>query len=154
MDDAALATLRELLEGQRVLSLAVLADGEPAVGMLPFAVTADRRGLLVHASGLARHAKGLVEGGPFDALVHLPDVEGTDVLQIPRVTLRGRVSLLDRESPEYAADRDAYLARFPEAEGVMSLGDFRLYRLEVKAGRLVGGFARAVNLGRDVLERL
>jgi hypothetical protein len=36
----------------------------------------------------------------------------------------------------------------------MSLGDFRLYRLEVAAGRFVGGFARAINLGRDALEKL
>jgi len=36
----------------------------------------------------------------------------------------------------------------------MSLGDFRLYRLEVAAGRLVGGFAQAVNLDRDALLKL
>jgi hypothetical protein len=154
MDDAALANLRQLLTGQRVMSLAVLVEGEPAIGMLPFAVSADRRGLVVHASGLARHTKGLVADAPFDALVHAPDQPGAEPLQIPRVTLRGRVRLPERDSPEYSADREAYLARFPEAEAVMSLGDFRLYRLEVAAGRFVGGFARAINLGRDALEKL
>ncbi len=57
--------LRDLLLGQRVLSLGVLVDGAPYVGLLPFALAKDRRALLVHASSLARHTRGLVEGAPF-----------------------------------------------------------------------------------------
>jgi len=154
MDDAALTALRQLLMGERLVSLAVLAEGEPVIGLLPFALSADRRGLVVHASSLARHTKGLVTGGPFDALVHAQDAPGADPLQIPRVTLHGSVRLLESESPEYAADREAYLARFPEAEPIMSFDDFRLFRLEVAAGRVVQGFARAIDLGPDVLEKL
>jgi len=99
MDDAALTTLRRLLTGQRVLSLAVLVEGQPAIGMLPFAVSGDRRGLVVHASGLARHTKGLVDGGPFDALVHASDQPGAEPLQLPRVTLRGTVTRFERDAP-------------------------------------------------------
>ena len=86
--------------------------------------------------------------------MHAPDVPGADPLQIPRVTLRGNVMLFESDSPEYASDREAYLTRFPEAEPIMSFGDFRLFRLEVTAGRVVQGFARAINLGPDVLEKL
>lgn len=154
MDDAVLTTLRQLLMGQRLISLAVLAEGEPAIGLLPFALSADRHGLVVHASSLARHTKGLVAGRPFDALVHAQDAPGADPLQIPRVTLRGSVKLFESDSPEYASDREAYLARFPEAEPIMSFDDFSLFRLEVAAGRVVQGFARAINLGPDVLEKL
>jgi len=154
MDNEALAILRQLVLGQHVMSLAVLVDGEPVVGLLPFALSADRRGLVVHASSLARHTKGLADGRPFDALVHAQDAPDIDPLQIPRVTLRGNVRLLESSSPEYASDREAYLTRFPEAEPIMSFDDFRLFRLEIAAGRVVLGFARAINVGRDVLEKL
>lgn len=41
-EDAAL--LRDLLERRRLLALGVLVEGEPYVGLLPFAVAADIRG--------------------------------------------------------------------------------------------------------------
>jgi hypothetical protein len=61
--------LRSLLIEQRVLSLAVVADDRPVIGLLPFALSADGRALIIHASRLARHTAGLAEGAPFDALV-------------------------------------------------------------------------------------
>jgi hypothetical protein len=133
-----------------VLSLAVLVEGEPAIGLLPFAPTPDFDALLVNASHLARHTRGLTEGAPFDALVHAPDAPGADPLQIPRVTLRGHVVLLDPAGPEYAADERTYIERFPEAAAILQqLGGFRLYRLRLEAGRLVTGFGGAVNLDGD-----
>jgi len=66
--------------------------GRPAViGLLPFALSADGRALIVHASRLARHTAGLAEGAAFDALVHEPVTGDVDPLQVRRVTLRGEV---------------------------------------------------------------
>lgn len=142
--------LRRLLTGERVLALAVLVEGQPAIGLLPFAATLDYDAMLVNASHLARHTRGLTEGAAFDALVHAPDLPGADPLQIPRVTLRGHVVLLDPASPEYASDERCYVERFPEAAAILEqLGGFRLYRLRLEAGRLVSGFGGAVNLDRD-----
>src|SRR5512135_431833 len=67
--------LRQLLHGSRVLALGVLVDGAPYVGLLPYASSADHRALLVHASGLARHSRGLGDGAPFSALVHGPEAD-------------------------------------------------------------------------------
>ncbi|GEJ59281.1 pyridoxamine 5'-phosphate oxidase [Anaeromyxobacter diazotrophicus] len=142
-DDASL--LRQLLD-QRVLSLGVLVDGAPYVGLLPFALSGDLQALLVHASGLARHTRGLGDGAPWSALLHLPDDPAGDPLQVGRVTLSGEVRRLAEGTPEHEAAKARFLARFPDAARTFELADFGLYALRVRAGRLVAGFARA----RDV----
>ena len=146
--------LKRLITGQRLLALSVLAEGEPAIGLLPYAIAPDFSALLVHASRLARHTRGLAEGAPFDALIHVPEGPDTDPLQVTRVTLRGSVAILTPESQEYQADERRYLERFPSAAGIMGLGDFRLFRLRPEAGRLVTGFAGALNLSREAFIEL
>jgi putative heme iron utilization protein len=121
--------------------------------MLPFAPAPTHR-LIVQASGLARHTKGLGEGAYFEALVHATDTPDADPLQLPRVILRGHVALLARGSEAYAEDERTYLERFHSAATTMTLGDFRLYRLAIEGGRLVAGFAQAFNLSRETLQKL
>jgi hypothetical protein len=152
-EDAGL--LRDLLERQRLLALGVLVDGEPYVGLLPFAVAGDYSALVVHASRLARHTRGLGAGAPFSSLLHLPDAPDRDPLQVPRVSLQGEVRPLAAGTPESVDARDRYLARFPGSAGTFDLDDFGLYALRIREGRLVAGFARArnVSLG-DLLEAL
>ncbi len=165
LPDDAVALLRRLLTTRRTLALAVVADGEPIIGLLPFAADAGAgladggaRGgsaLLVHASGLARHARGLRPGFRFDALLAEDDAPGVDPLAVPRATLRGTVAVPEAGSPEHAAARAAYVARFPAAERLLGFGDFALYRLEVEAGRLIAGFAAAADVGPgDVVRAL
>jgi len=146
--------LRSLLIEQRVLSLAVVADDRPVIGLLPFALSADGRALIIHASRLARHTAGLAEGAPFDALVHEPVTAGVDPLQVRRVTLRGEVRAFAEHDAGRAADRAAYLAKFPDAEPITALGDFAFFRLEISGGRLVSGFGGAVNLSARALPSL
>ncbi len=148
------ALLRSLLVEQRVLSLAVVADDRPVIGLLPFALSTDGRALIIHASRLARHTAGLAEGAPFDALVHEPVNAGVDPLQVHRVTLRGDVRPLAEHDAARAADRAAYLAKFPEAEPITALSDFAFFRLEITGGRLVSGFGGAVNLTARTLPSL
>jgi hypothetical protein len=148
------AQLRDLLIQQRVLSLAVLMDGAPYVGLLPFAMLPDCSAALVHASALAKHTAGLKEGAPFGVLVHFPDNADADPLQLPRVTLQGAVHLMAKESAEYAIARTLYLDKFPQSEQTFALGDFNLYALVVEAGRYIGGFARAFNLTSETLRNL
>lgn len=143
MTPAQRQALQALLEGERVLALAVLVEGRPHVGLLPYARTADGTALLVHASRLARHAQGLRDGAHFSALVHAADRGDADPLQLPRVTLEGTVHALSRESAAWAAARDRYLARLPTAVVTFGLGDFALHALRVERGRFVAGFAQA-----------
>jgi len=148
------ALLRSLLLEQRVLSLAVVADDRPVIGLLPFALSADGRALIVHASRLARHTAGLAERAPFDAMVHEPVTGDVDPLQVRRVTLRGEVRALAEHDAARAADRATYLAKFPDAEPITALGDFAFFRLEITGGRLVSGFGGAVNLTARTLPSL
>jgi hypothetical protein len=145
--------LHDLLEQRRVLSLAVIVDGEPVIGMLPFAAESDWGALLVHASRLAPHAAGLEAGGAFTALVHALDDPSTPAGELPRVRLSGTVEALARGTPPWVAGRDRYLARFPDAAMTFQLGDFELYRLHIRSGRLIAGFAATVNLRRETLEK-
>ena len=64
--------ITDALEGQRVLSLAVVINGEPNLGLLPFAVLPDHTGVLVHVSSLARHTQGLTAKAKIAVLIHQP----------------------------------------------------------------------------------
>ena len=138
--------LRSLLQDVRVLSLGVLVEDEPYVGLLPFVIDDDFKSALVHASDLAKHSRGLEPGSTFSILIHGDDEPDGDPLQVARVTISGTVQQLARTDAEYPMFRKAYIDRFPTAERTFMLGDFYLYRLHFERGRLVAGFARAVNL--------
>ncbi len=154
MNDRDRRLLKELLAHQRVLSLAVEVEGRPHAGLLPFVIRPDFSAALVHASGLARHSKGLQPGAPFGAVIHFPDRVEADPLQLPRVTLEGTVSVLERGTAEYQAGRELYLARFPHSAQTFALGDFRLYQLAFERGRLIGGFGRARSVSARILAEL
>ncbi len=149
-----IADLQSLLSGQQVLSLAVLVDDAPYAGLLPYALRTDFQAALIHASGLARHSRGLRDGAPFGVLIHEPATASADALQIRRVSLQGAVSKVAKGTPEYDDGRDAYLERFPSSATTFGLGDFDLYWLSFERGRFVSGFAQAVNLNPDNLAEL
>ena len=146
--------LRDLLTQQRVLALSVLIDGAPYVGMLPYAIRPDLSALLVHASDLARHTRGLRDGAPYAALIQTPDEPGADPLRLPRVSLEGTVSKLEKSGGEYPEARALYLGKFPSSARVFVLGDFNLYQLAVEKGRFVAGFGSAHTISPRVLQRL
>ena len=154
MSPGQVEALRDLLTATRVLSLALIVEDTPVNGLLPFAVTRDYRALVVHASRLARHTKGLHDGAIFDALLHEPVAAGVDALQVKRVTLRGVVRVPEDGTPAHEALREEYLMKFPEAEPITALGDFRFYELSIEGGRLVTGFGAAANVTEETLETL
>jgi putative heme iron utilization protein len=146
--------LQSLLDDQRVLAIAVAADGVPYAGLLPFAPAPDRSGVFVHASRLARHSRGLAAGSPVGILLHEPDLPGKDPLQLQRAMFECRVTPLARDTSGWQAGRDRYLARFPAAAVTFDLGDFTLFRLEFTAGLYVAGFGRAIAVPADDIARL
>lgn len=146
MNSESRAHLKQLLEGQRVLSLAVVIDGEPHIGLLPFAVLPDHIGVLVHVSNLAKHTKGLEAGGPIAVLVHQSEEAVSDPLQVPRVSMQGEAVELRRGSAEYESGKALFLSRFPEATVTFGLGDFRLFELKFLSGRYIEGFASAMDI--------
>jgi heme iron utilization protein len=143
------ARLGGMLLGQRLLALGVVAEGEPIVGLLPYAVSGDRTALIVQSSSLARHSRGLLPGALWSGIIHEPDSAETDPLQVPRLQLEGVVDPLSGDRPEFQPSARAFLARFPQAARTLPLPDFTLHRLEIRTGRMVLGFGRALNLSGD-----
>jgi uncharacterized protein YhbP (UPF0306 family) len=143
------ARLGGLLLGQRLVALGVVAEGEPIVGLLPYAVSTDRTALIVQSSNLARHSKGLLPGASWGGMIHEPDSADTDPLQVARLQIEGIVDPVRGERPEFQALARTFLGRFPQAARTLSLPDFTLVRLEIRSGRLVLGFGRALNLSGD-----
>jgi putative heme iron utilization protein len=87
-------------------------------------------------------------------MIHEPDAPGADPLQVPRLQLEGVVDPLRGDRPEFEAAARAFLGRFPQAAMTLQLPDFTLYRLEIRGGRMVLGFGRALNLSRDHFREL
>jgi putative heme iron utilization protein len=148
------ARLRDLLVGQRLLALAVVVEGGPVVGLVPYAVAPDFSALYVQASRLARHSQGMQPEARWSGAIHEPDSDDKDPLQIPRVVLEGTVEVLAGASPAFQPAARAFLGRFPGAAMTLSLPDFALYRLAIEGGRLVLGFGHALNLTGSLLRDL
>lgn len=140
------SALRALLAAQRVAALGTLGDDSaPFVSMVPFAVDAQDRSLVIHISGLAAHTRNLQRTPRASLMVCQAEVTGEPVHALPRVTLD--VQAADAAAGADAqACRDAYLARFPEAEPMTALGDFRFVRLRTLGARQVAGFGAARSL--------
>lgn len=144
--------LRALLTAQRVAALGTLADdGQPFVSMVPFAVDPVEACIVMHVSELAPHTTFLQRCPQVSLMVMQAEVLGAPVHALPRVTLEGRATVLQPGSTAWPHGRDAYLARFPEAQAMTELGDFRFVAIQVAGARQVAGFGTARSLdARDI----
>jgi hypothetical protein len=144
------ALARELLRKDRVAVLATASErhgGHPIASLAPYALSANGEPLLL-LSALAQHTRNLAADPRASLFVHDPAAASADPRTAPRLTLVGRVRRLAAE--EEADARARYLARHPEARGLLQL-DFALYLLAVEEAQLVGGFAAAGWIPGDTL---
>ena len=142
--------LRSLLHAQRVASMGTISDdASPFVSMVPYALEPRLGCLVIHVSGLAAHTRYLQARPVVSLLVMQSEVPGEPVHALPRVSLEGRAKVLEPDSEAWQACRAAYLARFPEAEPMTQLGDFRFVAIELKGARHVAGFGAARSIGVD-----
>lgn len=144
--------LQALLRAQRVASLGTISDdGAAAVSLVPYAVEPRLGRFVIHVSGLASHTRNLRERPRVSLMVMRSEVAGQPVHDLPRVTFEGLAGILKPGSEPWQECRDAYLARFPEAEPMTQLGDFRFVAIEVAKARQVAGFGAARTLSGDEL---
>ncbi len=133
---------RALLRAEKVAVLSTLSQrrpGWPAASLAPYALDARGAPILL-LSALAQHTRNL-EADPRACLfVYDAAAAVKDARTAPRLTLYGKVSVL--EGAGEAEAKTAYLARHPDARGLLGL-DFKLYRLAVEEAQWVGGFAAA-----------
>ena len=150
--------LRRLLRGQRSAALGtwpLLGDAgaahglPPALSFVPFAVDAARGTLVLHVSALAAHTRQMQARPAVSLLVAAPEVAGQPVHALQRVAIHGQATLL--APADAGSARAAYLARFPEAEPMTQLGDFRFAAIAPAGGRHVAGFGAARDVTGDEL---
>jgi hypothetical protein len=120
--------------------------------MVPFAVFGGGRGFVIHVSGLASHTRDLEADPRVSLMVTAADDGEAPAQALPRVTVQGRAMVLEEDGPGYGLAREAYLARFPQAEPLFGFADFRLVAIRPLALRLVTGFGQAASLGPEALE--
>lgn len=147
--------LRTLLASQRVAALGTLnSDKLPFVSMVPFAIDAEQACVVIHVSGLAPHTRNLQTTPDVSVLVMQAEVAGEPVHALPRVTLEGHASALQADTEMWRSARQAYLARFPEAEPMTQLGDFVFVAIRVDGAHQVAGFGAARTLDADAVAQV
>lgn len=138
--------LAALLSTQRVAALGTLDAQDPAqpfVSMVPFALLPDGVGFVIHISGLAPHTANL-EASPRAALMVMASEPASGpVHALARASFDVHAETPASGSAAWQAARAAYLARFPEAEPMTQLPDFRFVTLSATRARQVAGFGAA-----------
>lgn len=140
------ASLRELLANRNTAALGTLHSGAPYVSMVPFVLLKDGSALIIHVSRLAAHTKDMLVDPRVSLLITEAEHSDVSPLAVPRVTILGTARQLSGNTPEYPVIKEAYLARFPEAASIFTLGDFSLFVITVTGVRWIAGFAQAQSL--------
>lgn len=144
--------LRDLLHTQRTAALGTLdALGEVFVSRVPFAIDAGQAELVIHVSALAAHTRHLQRHARATLLVAEAEVAGAPVHALARVSIDVLAEFCEAHSTPALRCQAAYLARFPEAEPMTRLGDFRFVRLRPLGARQVAGFGAARSLDAATL---
>lgn len=143
-----------LIAGQRWAALATLSEEGPSASMVAYVPEPGCSGFLLHLSHLAAHTRHLLNDARASLLITQPDTGEGDPQTLARVSIQGRVSVLDREGEEFSAARAAYIHRLPAAELLFGFNDFVLFRLKPLGVRYVGGFARAYTLSAEQLQKI
>ncbi len=148
------ARLASLVQGRTAAALGTLHAGAPFVSMVPYAVLPDATAFVIHVSRLAAHTKDMLADPRVSLLVMQAEGEGVAAQALARVSVQGDAAEMAKGSPGERACRDAYLARFPEAEPLTGFGDFSFFAIRPAQARFVAGFAQATSVTGETLARL
>jgi heme oxygenase (biliverdin-IX-beta and delta-forming) len=130
---------RTLIHLGRVASLSTLSRKQPGFpfgSVMPYALDARANPIFL-ISTMAMHTQNIQADPRASLLVAQPDATG-DPLGASRVTLLGNVALVP--TPEVAAARELYLARYANSKYWVDFEDFAFYRMELVDVYYVGGF--------------
>lgn len=143
MPSAIQLEVARLVKSQRWAAMATIDGGAPLASMVAYAAEPGLGGLLLFLSQLAAHTRNLLESNQASLAISAPDTGEGDPQLLPRVSLRGTIAPVPRDSGEFAHAAERYVERFPDAAMRFQLGDFVMFRFVPEEARYVGGFARA-----------
>lgn len=155
-DDAPmLAGIQRLLLTRRTAALGTLTNqGLPFVSLVPFAIAPELQSIVIHISELAAHTRYLMQRPNASLLINQGEQDGEPVHELPRATLQTRASQLIRGDQNWDLARQAYMARFPDAEFMTSFQDFHFFSLAIVRVRHVAGFGAAHSVEPEKIRQL
>lgn len=112
--------------------------GYPFGSVSPYISDNEGR-LYFYISDIAQHSKNLTLDSRLSVTVFTKGESGDQNTQA-RVTVVGDAYLLGDEEAEHALAR--YCQRYPEAESYSQAHDFKMWRMDIKRVRYIGGFGR------------
>lgn len=140
MSDNRREMIRNLLEHETQGLLSTLSkkyEGWPFGSITPYAISASGEPI-IFVSSLAEHTRNFLNDSRVSLFIQDTSADNNNPQANARATLLGLATNVDEK--EYSEAAQAYLMRFPEARQNFQLGDFRLYKIEVKHIRYIGGF--------------
>ncbi|HEY9089272.1 MAG TPA: pyridoxamine 5'-phosphate oxidase family protein [Anaerolineaceae bacterium] len=148
------AILFHLLTGIRTAALGTLRGGIPNVSMVLFAASPDFLSYYLHLSRLAQHTQDLIADARAGLMICEPDDHQRDPQTLARISLLGDVEQLAAGINGFPAARDTYLLKFPQSRANFMLGDFAIYKFQVRSARFVANFGKIFNLKPTDLRRV
>jgi putative heme iron utilization protein len=106
-------------------------------------------------SALSAHTGNLMRDDKIGILLLDEAAAAPNPFARPRVTLRGKVEIVARESALFAGVLAEFRGRFGEIVRMLeSLPDFTLFRIRTESGTYIRGFGQAYALSGERLEKL
>lgn len=148
MDRETFRLLRSLIRERSTVALATLHEGRPFASLVSYAIHVEggRLRLVTHVSRLSAHTRDMLANPEVCLLIAAPENAADPPQALPRVSIAARATFIDRADADHELLARCYLDRFPKAADWFGLGDFSIVALEPTGGRLVAGFARAMNV--------
>jgi putative heme iron utilization protein len=143
--------LANLIRAGRTAALGTTRNAAASVSMVAYSYAADFSVFHLLTSDLALHTLDMQKDNHISLLITELDDGREDPLTLARVELRGRAEMMLMGEPGYTPARTLYVERFPRAAPLFEFGDFRFWRIQIKGGRYVAGFAKAFNLTTELL---
>ena len=152
--DAALDDYRALIDSAEGAHLATL--GEAAGPEASYAPCAWHDGdCYLFLSALSSHTSNLRRDPRISLMLLQQADKAPNAFARQRISLRGSVTIVERDAPLYAGVMAEFHRRFGEVMQLLeSLPDFTLFRVGLEAGSFVRGFGQAYALEGEKLQRL
>jgi heme iron utilization protein len=146
--------LAQLLRQRSTAALGTLRAGAPYVSMVPYAISADASGFIVHVSTLAAHTQDMLADPRVSLLIAEAEGGGKSPLGLARVSVQAMAQRVAPDAPRLPEFRSGYLARFPDAEQMFGFGDFSMFLIRPASVRFVAGFGQAHSVSAETLAQL
>jgi putative heme iron utilization protein len=145
---------QHFLDHQKTVQLATLdSNNAPDASYAPYVKFENAYYLFL--SDLAKHSINLKQNPAISLLFIEDEATAKNLFARRRVVLRGRATVINRESSTYAT----VMAEFKHCFGgfidvIEPLQDFNLFQIAPKQGRFIRGFAQAFELSGEGLNQL